>query len=210
MKFFMKILEFNLSQLLSKANYSSNHTARVHHTWTQSTAEYMSYIKITHAYSFLTGCTGIRTFPRTIPPDFPPGWIALYKLKQVSKIQLLFRDRTISINPASIWTKKVFHQILGSFWSISGLFSSFFYVFATQQSFLSPVQLLVNNELFHQSSFYLEDIVLSFQLLFQQRYLHFLRGESPGRNVLCSYHPRRPVWDIRTQEYEITMHHLEQ
>jgi len=28
----------------------------------------------------------------------------------VSYIQLLFRDRTISINPASIWTKNVFHQ----------------------------------------------------------------------------------------------------
>jgi len=55
-----------------------------------------------------------------------------------------------------------------------------FYVFATQQRFISPVQLLVNNELFHQSSFYLKNIVLSFQLLFQQRYLHF----SPGGNVL--------------------------
>ena len=41
----------------------------------------------------------------------PPGWIALYELKQVSEIQLLFRDRTISINPASTWTKNMFHQI---------------------------------------------------------------------------------------------------
>src|SRR6218665_789209 len=54
-----------------------------------------------------------------------------------------------------------------------------FYVFATQQRFPSPVQLLVNNELFHQSSFYLNNIVSSCQLLFQQRYLHF----SPGGNV---------------------------
>src|SRR6218665_291417 len=60
-----------------------------------------------------------------------------------------------------------------------------FYVSATQQRFLSPVQLLVNNELFHQSSFYFKNIVLSFQLVFQQRYLHFppggkVRGEMSG------------------------------
>jgi len=59
-----------------------------------------------------------------------------------------------------------------------------FYVFATQQRFLSPVQLLVNNELFHQSSFYLKNTVLSFQVLFQQRYLH----SSPGGKVRGTWH----------------------
>jgi len=57
---------------------------------------------------------------------------------------------------------------------------SLFYVFATQPRFLSSVQLLVNNELFHQSSFYLKNVVSSVQLLFKQRYLHFLRGKSWG------------------------------
>jgi len=52
-----------------------------------------------------------------------------------------------------------------------------FLVFATQQIILPPVQLLFNNELFHQSGFYLKNIVLLFRLLFQQRYLHLSPGE---------------------------------
>src|SRR6218665_2878033 len=77
----------------------------------------------------------------------------------------------------------------GSFRSIVGLISSLFYVFATLPRFLSSFQLLVSNELFHQSSFYLKNIVSSFQLLFQKSYLHFSPGEKsggkcPGGNVL--------------------------
>src|SRR6218665_913814 len=49
-----------------------------------------------------------------------------------------------------------------------------------QQRFLSPVQPLVNNELFHQPSFYWKNIVSSFQLLFQKVICIFLRG---GGNV---------------------------
>src|SRR6218665_1279836 len=104
------------------------------------------------------------------------------------------------INPTSISTKNVFHQMQGSFRSIFGLISSLFYVFATQPRFLSSVQLLVNHELFHQSSFYLKNIVSSIQLLFKQRYLHFSLGEkSPRGTVLdplsnqlayCCYSPR--------------------
>src|SRR6218665_2668124 len=36
----------------------------------------------------------------------------------MSSIQLLFRDRTISINPASICTKNVFHRCKGRLWII--------------------------------------------------------------------------------------------
>jgi len=75
-------------------------------------------------------------------------------------------DRTIYINPASIWTKNMLHQMYGSFRPTFGLISSLFYVFATQPRFLSSFQLLVIKELFHQSSFYLKNIVSSFQLLF--------------------------------------------
>src|SRR6218665_1094762 len=49
--------------------------------------------------------------------------------------------------------------MLRSFRSIFGLIPSIFNAFATQQRFLSPFQLLVNIELFHQSSFYLKNIV---------------------------------------------------
>src|SRR6218665_1509862 len=88
------------------------------------------------------------------------------------------------INPTSISTKNVFHQMQGSFRSIFGLISSSFYVFATTPRFLSSFQLLVNNELFHQSSFYLKNIVSSVQLLFKKNYLHFSPGEKSGGNVL--------------------------
>src|SRR6218665_1819905 len=51
----------------------------------------------------------------------------------------------------------------------------------------STPMVLIKNELFHQSSFYLKNIILSFQLLFQQRYLHFSpggkSGEMSGGNV---------------------------
>src|SRR6218665_69500 len=63
----------------------------------------------------------------------------------------------------------------GSFRSIFWLVSSLFYIFAAQPRFLSSVQLLVNRELFHQSSFYLINIVSSVRLLFCQRSLHFSR-----------------------------------
>src|SRR6218665_3070912 len=46
---------------------------------------------------------------------------------------------------------------------------SLFYVFATPRRFLSSFQLLVNNELFHQSSFYLRKVINI-----------FLRGEKSG------------------------------
>src|SRR6218665_1206285 len=75
----------------------------------------------------------------------------------------------------------------GSFRSIVGLISSFFYVFATPPRFLSSFQLLVSNELFHQSSFYLKNILSSIQLLFKKSYLHFLRRENSGGNVLDPY-----------------------
>src|SRR6218665_4228386 len=46
------------------------------------------------------------------------------------------------------------------------------------------IPLLVNKELFHQSSFYSININSSVQLLFKQRYLHFSRGEKVrGRSV---------------------------
>src|SRR6218665_3964968 len=106
--------------------------------------------------------------------------MGLFKLKQASSIQLLFTDRTISINPTSISTKNVFHQMQGSFRSIFGLILSLFYVFATPPRFLSSFQLLVNNELFHQSSLYLKNIVSSVQLLFKKSYLHFSPGEKSG------------------------------
>src|SRR6218665_1813579 len=61
--------------------------------------------------------------------------------------------------------------------------------FCNTAKIFSLVQLLVNKELFHQSSFYFINIVSSVHLLFKQRYLHFSRGEKsrgecPGRNVL--------------------------
>src|SRR6218665_857361 len=53
----------------------------------------------------------------------------------------------------------------------------------------TSIQILVNNELFHQSIFYLRNSVSSVQLLFQKRYLHFspggkFRGGMSGGNVL--------------------------
>ena len=85
-----------------------------------------------------------------------------------------------------------------NFWA--GLISSIFYVFATQQRFLTSVQLLVTNELFHQSSFYWENIVLSFQLLFQQHYMRFspveeVRGEMSQTH---NYTRRVRIADNRT------------
>src|SRR6218665_1828685 len=49
---------------------------------------------------------------------------------------------------------------------------------------LSSVQLLVNKELFHQSSFYLIKILSSVQLLFKQHSFHQSRGNVQGGNAL--------------------------
>src|SRR6218665_687364 len=87
------------------------------------------------------------------------------------------------INPTSISTKNVFHQMQGSFRSIFGLISSLFYVFATSPRFPSSFQLLVSNELFGQSSFYLKNIVSSVQLLLMKSYYIFLQGKLSGGNV---------------------------
>src|SRR6218665_774976 len=70
-----------------------------------------------------------------------------------------------------------------------GLISSIFYVFATQQRFLSPVQLLVNNELFHQSSFYLKILFYHSSFYCNNVICIFLPGEKsegkcPWGNVL--------------------------
>src|SRR6218665_2577704 len=73
----------------------------------------------------------------------------------------------------------------GSIRSVFGLVSSLFHVFATQPRVLSSVQLIVNKELFYQTSFYFINIVSSVQFLFKQRYLYFSGGgKCPGRNVL--------------------------
>src|SRR6218665_145032 len=102
----------------------------------------------------------------------------------------IYAELTV-INPTSIYGPNYFHQSHFHFnkerfssnvrvgYIIFGLISSYYYVFSKKQRFLSSVQFLVNNELFNQSSFYLRNIVLSFQLLFQQRYTHF----SPGGEV---------------------------
>src|SRR6218665_3571621 len=72
----------------------------------------------------------------------------------------------------------------GSFMSIFWLISSIFNVFATQQRFLLSLQLRVIKELFHQSSFYLKNIVSSFQFLFKKSYSHFSPwGKVRGGNV---------------------------
>ena len=81
-----------------------------------------------------------------------------------------------------------------SFRPIYGLISSLFYVFATHPRHLSSVQLLVIKELFHQStstwnilfhqsSFYLEKVILI-----------FLLGTSPGANVRGKCY--RPDWRV--------------
>src|SRR6218665_3339378 len=98
------------------------------------------------------------------------------------------------INPTSIYGPNYFHQshfhfnkerfssnvrlVYINFWSNFVIILRFCY---TAPRFLSSFQLLVNNELFHQSSFYLKYIVSSAQLLFKKSYLHFsLGGKSPG------------------------------
>jgi len=58
--------------------------------------------------------------------------------------------------------------------AISGLISPIFYVFATQPRFLSPLQLLVNKDLFLH-----EKYISTVQRLFKKSYLHFHPGESP-------------------------------
>ena len=80
--------------------------------------------------------------------------------------------------------KNMLYQIWGSVSSDFGLVLSLFNDFATQPRLLSSVQLLVNKELFHQSSFYLINIASSVQLLFKQCYLHFFREKCPGGDVL--------------------------
>ena len=56
-----------------------------------------------------------------------------------------------------------------------------FYVFATQQRFLSPVQLIVDNELFHQSSFYFKKILFYHSsFYFNNVICIFLREENSG------------------------------
>src|SRR6218665_2445760 len=57
---------------------------------------------------------------------------------------------------------------------------------------LSSVQLLVNKELFHQSSFYLIKILSLFLLLFKQHSFHQSRGKCPrshNYHLILSYHP---------------------
>ena len=93
-------------------------------------------------------------FPRTFPPDFPPdeklymSWTTCHKsnfyllTELFPSIQLPFQQRTFFIKCKGRLIRSIF-----------GLISSFFNVFATQKRFLSPFQLLVNNALFHQSSF---------------------------------------------------------
>ena len=63
---------------------------------------------------------------------------------------------TTFINPVSIWTKNMFHQMWGFARSVFGLVSSLNNVFATQPRSLSSSQLLLNRvHQFLQSSFYL-------------------------------------------------------
>ena len=97
------------------------------------------------------------------------------------------------------WT--CFMKYKGLFDQFLGKYCHFIYVFATLQRFLSPIQLLVNNELFHQSSFYLKNIILSFQLLFQQRYLHFSPGGKSGgkcpRPVMRMKKEKERWWSLR-------------
>ena len=77
--------------------------------------------------------------------------------------------------------KSVFHQMWGSLSLVFGLLSSLYHIFATQTRFISSLQLLVNEELFHQSSFCLINIVSSVQLLCKERYLHFSGGGKSPR-----------------------------
>src|SRR6218665_1769455 len=72
----------------------------------------------------------------------------------------------------------------GSFRSIFRLISSLFYVSSV------GLQLLVNNELFHQSRFYLKNDASSVQLLFKQLYFNFSPGEKSGGNVRGKEYPR--------------------
>src|SRR6218665_3651704 len=93
------------------------------------------------------------------------------------------------INPTSIYRPNYFHQSLFHFnkerfpsnvrvaYNIDfGLISSIFNVFATQQRFLSSLQLRVIKELFHQSSFYLKNSSLYLRKVIKI----FLRGKSSG------------------------------
>ena len=54
-------------------------------------------------------------------------------------VQRLLKLRTTFVNPASIWTKNVFHQMWRSFRSVLGLVSSLKSVFATQPRTLSSI-----------------------------------------------------------------------
>jgi len=87
----------------------------------------------------------------------------------------------------------------GSVRSVFVLVSSLYHIFATQPRFLSPIQLLVTNELFHQSSLYLIDLVLSFQFLCKQRYLHFSCGEMFGRKC-----PRPVLFHMEICDYYLS------
>src|SRR6218665_2825277 len=90
--------------------------------------------------------------------------------------------------------------MVGSFRSAFGIILSLFYVFAPPPIFLSSFQLLVNNELFHQSSFYLKNIVLSVQLLFKKSYLHFSPGgKCPGGKCCRTTTHRRSQHSMDTE-----------
>src|SRR6218665_381300 len=71
---------------------------------------------------------------------FSPGLAPMNKLTEPEiTVKLLFSDHTFFINPASISTKNMFHQMRGSITSVFELVSSLFHVFATQPRFLSAV-----------------------------------------------------------------------
>ena len=118
-------------------------------------------------------------FFRTFPMDISP------------RMNRSIEAEITVINPTSIYWPLYFHQSRfhfntervssNSFRSIFGLISSLLYVFAAQPRFLSSIQLLVNKELFHQSSWYLINIVSSVQLQFKQCSLHFSLVKCPGR-----------------------------
>ena len=74
----------------------------------------------------------------------------------------------------------MFHQMCKSVRSVFGLVASLQNVFATQPRIHLSVQLLVNKELFHQSSFYLITILTSVHLPFKHHFSHESRGECRG------------------------------
>jgi len=123
--------------------------------------------------------------PRTLPPDFSPqSW----SVNQVVGSDNCYESNfylsitLFSSIPTSIYTKNIFHQILGPWFWLMSLLCSVCCIFTTQIRIFSSIQLLVNKKFFHQSSFKLIKNFFHQSSFYLCNFVHQSRGENSGES----------------------------